>query len=187
MAHTFSVTDDTDKVATTTGGVSPTFTYTADNDAVVDFLDETTVALSAKLVHGANQVSAKYVNGLPVVARVERCGRIAMGQYCMHLHLVGPCASCAFVGNVVEGGVNKGITVHGTHDALVAEVCAPLRARLHRARGAPGAEGLHGGKIVAKDLSGLWTCGVCVREHARHLLTVRGTRGHQHRDFLQCD
>ena len=54
-------------------------------------------------------------------ARVERCGRVALGQYCLHLHLVGPCPSCAFVGNVVEGGVNKGITVHGTHHATVAQ------------------------------------------------------------------
>ena len=54
-------------------------------------------------------------------ARVERCGRIAVGQYCLHFHMVGPCPSCAFVGNVVEGGVNKGITVHGTHHSLVAQ------------------------------------------------------------------
>lgn len=52
-------------------------------------------------------------------SRVERCGRIALGQYCLHLHLAGACPACAFVGNVVEGGVNKGITLHGTHHALV--------------------------------------------------------------------
>ena len=50
-------------------------------------------------------------------ARVERCGRVALGQYCVHLHLVGKCASCAVRGVVVDGGVNKGITIHGTHDA----------------------------------------------------------------------
>ena len=54
-------------------------------------------------------------------ARVERCGRIALGQYCLHFHRAGPCASCAFVGNVVDGAVNKGITVHGTHHARVAD------------------------------------------------------------------
>ena len=61
-------------------------------------------------------------------ARVERCGRIALGQYCLHFHLVGPCADCAFIGNVVEGGVNKGITLHGTHNATVdANVVYDLR------------------------------------------------------------
>ena len=54
-------------------------------------------------------------------ARVERCGRIGLGQYCLHFHLVGGCAGCAFTGNVVEGGVNKGITIHGTHHASVHE------------------------------------------------------------------
>ena len=54
-------------------------------------------------------------------ARVERCGRVALGQYCVHLHLVGKCASCAVRGVVVDGGVNKGITIHGTHDATVEE------------------------------------------------------------------
>ena len=28
-------------------------------------------------------------------ARVERCGRVALGEYCLHLHLVGDCPSCA--------------------------------------------------------------------------------------------
>ena len=52
-------------------------------------------------------------------ARVERCGRVALGEYCLHLHLVGDCPTCAVRGNVVEGGVNKGITIHGTHNATV--------------------------------------------------------------------
>ena len=47
-------------------------------------------------------------------ARVDNCGRVALGEYCLHLHLVGDCPSCAMRGNVVEGGVNKGITLHGT-------------------------------------------------------------------------
>ena len=41
---------------------------------MVDFLDESTVGVRAKLVHGAQQATAGYVSGLPVVARVERCG-----------------------------------------------------------------------------------------------------------------
>ena len=61
-------------------------------------------------------------------ARVERCGRVALGEYCLHLHLVGDCPSCAMRGNVVEGGVNKGITLHGTHHAHIdANVVYDLR------------------------------------------------------------
>ena len=74
LPHVFTVTDDTDGVATKVHGEAPSFTYTADNDAVVDFLDESTVGVSARLVHGAPQITAKYVNGLPVVVRVGRCG-----------------------------------------------------------------------------------------------------------------
>ena len=58
-------------------------------------------------------------------ARVERCGRVALGEYCLHLHLVGDCPSCAMRGNVVEGGVNKGITLHGTHHAHIEEDDTP--------------------------------------------------------------
>ena len=36
----------------------------------------------------------------------------------LHWHLVGDCPGCAR-DNVVEGGVNKGITIHGTHNASV--------------------------------------------------------------------
>ena len=51
--------------------------------------------------------------------RVENCGRISLGTYCLHLHLVGHCTDCAFEGNAIVNGVNKGITVHGTHESLV--------------------------------------------------------------------
>lgn len=52
-------------------------------------------------------------------ARVEECGRIAVGAYCLHFHYAGDCPGCEIVGAVVEHGVNKGITLHGTHRALV--------------------------------------------------------------------
>jgi len=51
--------------------------------------------------------------------RVENCGRMRMGGYCLHFHLVGECPRCKFIGNAVTNGVNKGITVHGTHRATV--------------------------------------------------------------------
>ncbi|CAD7953699.1 unnamed protein product [Amoebophrya sp. A120] len=54
--------------------------------------------------------------------RIENCGRRYRGSYCLHLHQVGFCArqeNCRFVGNVVEDGTAKGITVHGTQNALV--------------------------------------------------------------------
>ena len=50
-------------------------------------------------------------------AHVNNCGRVGMGMYCVHYHLVGQCPSCAVIGSVIERGVNKGITIHGTHHA----------------------------------------------------------------------
>jgi hypothetical protein len=55
-------------------GVWPSFHYTATEDAEVHFLDTSTQSLSARLVAGADRELASYVNGLPVVASVERCG-----------------------------------------------------------------------------------------------------------------
>ncbi|CAD7937169.1 unnamed protein product [Amoebophrya sp. A120] len=51
--------------------------------------------------------------------RVENCGRRYRGDYCLHFHKVGDCPGCRFVGNVVEAGTGKGITIHGTQNALV--------------------------------------------------------------------
>ena len=51
--------------------------------------------------------------------RVEKCGRVLLGEYCLHFHLIGDCPDCVFRGNVVTQSVNKGITVHGTHHSLV--------------------------------------------------------------------
>ena len=51
--------------------------------------------------------------------RVDNCGRIAIGQYCTHFHHVDDCPSCQLIGNAIVDGCNKGVTVHGTHSALV--------------------------------------------------------------------
>ena len=51
--------------------------------------------------------------------RVEKCGRVLLGEYCLHFHYAGDCPECIFRGNVVTEGNNKGITVHGTHHSLV--------------------------------------------------------------------
>ena len=52
--------------------------------------------------------------------RVEQCGRQGeLGRYCLHLHHVSHCPDCSFEGNAVVDGVQKGITVHDTHDVVV--------------------------------------------------------------------
>ena len=33
--------------------------------------------------------------------RIEKCGRVDLGEYCSYFHLVGDCNECQFVGNVV--------------------------------------------------------------------------------------
>ena len=50
VPHEFTVTHDADD-ATVRDGANATFTYTADEDARVDFLDESTVKLFAKLIY----------------------------------------------------------------------------------------------------------------------------------------
>lgn len=53
-------------------------------------------------------------------ARVEWCGqRPVMGRYCLHFHLMRRCPRCVFQGNAVVEGQHVGITIHGTHQALV--------------------------------------------------------------------
>eukprot|EP00934_Nitzschia_sp_Nitz4_P001960 Nitzschia sp. Nitz4//scaffold89_size161592//205//3093//NITZ4_002358-RA/size161592-processed-gene-0.210-mRNA-1//-1//CDS//3329559556//1960//frame0 len=52
--------------------------------------------------------------------RVEKCGqRGIMGKYCLHFHMVGDCPDCLAEGNAIEFSHQRGITVHGTHRALV--------------------------------------------------------------------
>eukprot|EP01084_Bolivina_argentea_P243509 408211_1 len=51
--------------------------------------------------------------------KIEKCGRVELGQYCLHFHLIGDCPECRFRGNVITKATNKGITVHGTHHSLV--------------------------------------------------------------------
>ncbi|MBV72484.1 MAG: hypothetical protein CMH52_14260 [Myxococcales bacterium] len=62
-------------------------------------------------------------------AAVEKCGRRELAEYCLHFHHVGDVKDMVrtgeashesyFVGNAVKEGINKGITIHGTHNALV--------------------------------------------------------------------
>eukprot|EP00437_Effrenium_voratum_P009909 CAMPEP_0181428788 /NCGR_PEP_ID=MMETSP1110-20121109/16861_1 /TAXON_ID=174948 /ORGANISM="Symbiodinium sp., Strain CCMP421" /LENGTH=1773 /DNA_ID=CAMNT_0023552029 /DNA_START=37 /DNA_END=5358 /DNA_ORIENTATION=- len=52
--------------------------------------------------------------------RIEYCGqRNHMGKYCLHFHHAGQCPECIFLGNAVYQSAQIGITVHGTHRALV--------------------------------------------------------------------
>ena len=52
--------------------------------------------------------------------RVERCGqRGVKGKYCLHWHAVGRCPLCTFHSNAIEHGHQRGIVVHGTHEASV--------------------------------------------------------------------
>ena len=52
--------------------------------------------------------------------RAEHCGqRHTLGRYCMHMHLIGHCPDCRVTSNAIVAGEGKGITIHGTHDALV--------------------------------------------------------------------
>ena len=60
---------------------------------------------------------------------VEKCGRRELAEYCLHFHHIGDVKHAVssgavshesyFVGNAVQEGINKGITIHGTHHALV--------------------------------------------------------------------
>ena len=60
---------------------------------------------------------------------VEKCGRRELAEYCLHFHHVGDVKDAVaqgqvshesyFIGNAVRDGINKGITVHGTHQSLV--------------------------------------------------------------------
>ena len=75
--------------------------------------------------HGAMQLSH---------VEIERCGRRDLAEYCLHLHHAGDVKrqvhdaehmgahqgyESYFIGNSIQRGTNKGITVHGTHNALI--------------------------------------------------------------------
>ena len=66
--------------------------------------------------------------------RVEKCGqRGVLGKYCLHFHLLGRCAACRLAGNAIEWGMQRGIVIHGTHEATVeANVVYDVRAAHHR-------------------------------------------------------
>ena len=54
--------------------------------------------------------------------RVEKCGqRGTLGRYCLHLHLMARCPQCLLRGNAIEFGHQRGIVVHGTHEAAVTD------------------------------------------------------------------
>jgi len=52
-------------------------------------------------------------------ARVDKCGKVRIGGYCIHYHMIDACSNCFIHGVVVTESVNKGITVHGTHDVTL--------------------------------------------------------------------
>ena len=67
---------------------------------------------------GAGQPSSGYMH--ISYTRVSNCGqRGFLGRYCLHFHHVSHCPRCRFEGNAVEDGEQRGITIHGTHDAMV--------------------------------------------------------------------
>ena len=55
-------------------GASPSFYYVADADATVNFVDAVVRDLAARVVVGDDEGVADYVTGLPIVARLDRCG-----------------------------------------------------------------------------------------------------------------
>ena len=60
---------------------------------------------------------------------VSKCGRRELAEYCLHFHHIGDVKDAVeqghethesyFIGNSVSEGINKGITIHGTHRAPV--------------------------------------------------------------------
>ena len=51
--------------------------------------------------------------------RVRHCGRArVLGQYCLHLHVVGRCPACRFDGVVVTESNNKALVFHATHQSV---------------------------------------------------------------------
>ena len=101
--------------------------------------DDTTVLMSAEVMNLARSivvtgdkdgffngqkegVHTMMFGGKMVVdhTRIEYCGqRDVLGRYCLHWHHVGRCPDCKFSNNAIVEGQGKGITIHGTHDALV--------------------------------------------------------------------
>jgi len=62
--------------------------------------------------------------------RFDTCGQKDItGRYCIHMHVLSHCPDCLVRGNAIEDAWMAGITVHGTHDALVTENV------IHTARG----------------------------------------------------
>jgi hypothetical protein len=103
VPHSFTVSHDVvgDNV-TVQEGTAPTFSYKAFQDATVTFVDISTQNITAALVAGADAVPTEYVNGLPIVASVERCGwempawtlrgqvEFALGAAAVELRTLGP-------------------------------------------------------------------------------------------------
>ena len=55
-------------------------------------------------------------------AQVNNCGRLVLGEYCLHLHILGVCAECRFEGVVVTRSVNKALVFHATHLAVAQDL-----------------------------------------------------------------
>lgn len=91
------------------------------------------------LITGPHAQFEKSTRGLHVIGafagvvrithtRVEWCGQSSAtpplgtgvtGRYCLHLHHLSHCPDCLLEGNAVEHGIEKGVTLHDTHDALI--------------------------------------------------------------------
>ncbi|MEC7987608.1 MAG: right-handed parallel beta-helix repeat-containing protein [Myxococcota bacterium] len=81
---------------------------------------------------GAQGITTAQMNGGTIQishAAVEYCGRRQLAEYCLHMHHIGDVKyrvwsgenqyESYFIGNAIQNGVNKGITIHGTHRSLV--------------------------------------------------------------------
>ena len=73
---------------------------------------------------GQGIVTSQRLGGLMTMshAHVRNCGRIILGEYCLHLHLMGRCPECRFDGVVVTESANKALVFHGTHQATAQDV-----------------------------------------------------------------
>ena len=72
---------------------------------------------------GQGIVTSQRHGGLMTMSHVHvrNCGRLIVGEYCLHLHLLGACPACRLEGVVVTESANKAITLHGTHESTVSD------------------------------------------------------------------
>jgi hypothetical protein len=73
---------------------------------------------------GQGVVTSQRMTGVMTMAHVHvhNCGRILLGEYCLHLHILGRCPSCRFDGVVVSRSANKALVFHATHQAVAQDL-----------------------------------------------------------------